>query len=85
MLKRIGLNSTEGTTLKYLNSRSDPNNHTVPLLGIVRGNMYDGDCDFLVMPLLRPFDDPPFVYVEEVVDFVRQTLQVCSPVSHSYC
>ncbi|KAL5531081.1 hypothetical protein ACEPAG_3957 [Sanghuangporus baumii] len=27
------------------------------------------------MPLLRAFNDPPFIYVDEVVDFVRQMLQ----------
>ena len=27
-------------------------------------------------PLLRPFDEPAFVSIDEVVEFVRQTLEV---------
>ena len=50
-------------------------NHCVPI--------YDYFIDdeepfvgFLVMPLLRRFNDPPFYYVDEVMDFIKQTLEV---------
>lgn len=36
------------------------------------------------MPLLRAFDSPPFVVVDEVLDFVKQTLEV-SEFSHRMC
>jgi hypothetical protein len=32
--------------------------------------------DFIVMPLLSRFDDPPFYNVNEVIDFVHQALEV---------
>jgi hypothetical protein len=51
---------------------NDPHNHAVPVLDYFTKD----DDGFLVMPLLRKFDDPPFGTVEEVVDFVRQMLQV---------
>ena len=31
----------------------------------------------MVMPYLRPFNDPEFRTIGEVVDFVSQTLEVC--------
>ena len=36
----------------------------------------DVDLAFIVTPLLRKFNDPPFATVDEVVDFVLQTLEV---------
>lgn len=30
------------------------------------------------MPLLRPFNKPPFFSVDEVLDFMKQTLEVCA-------
>ncbi|KLO08628.1 hypothetical protein SCHPADRAFT_916894 [Schizopora paradoxa] len=74
-LKRVAKGSPEVEILQYLSDpqlRSDPRNHTVPLLDFLIG---EGENNFLVMPVLRRFGDPPFVYVGEVVDFVRQTLE----------
>ncbi len=70
---------TSCTTSQTPERRSNPRNHAVPLLDSLVG---DKTYDFLIMPLLREFNDPPFVYVEEVVDFVRQTLEV--HISSSY-
>lgn len=36
----------------------------------------DEEVELLVMPVLRPFDDPPFETVGEMLDFVQQTLEV---------
>ena len=75
-LKRVEKASDETTVIKHLSSaglRSSSKNHSVPLLDIIEGE----DMDYLVMPLLRRFFNPPFYYVEEVVDFVGQTLEVC--------
>lgn len=33
--------------------------------------------EFLVMPQLRCCTDPSFATIEEVLDFVHQTLEVC--------
>jgi hypothetical protein len=50
-------------------------NHTVQVLDIFLDDV-DSDLEFLVTPSLRPFNDPPFVTVGEMLDFVRQTLEV---------
>jgi len=52
--------------------RANPSNHAVPLLDLIVGN---DEYDFIVMPVLRFFNDPPFVFVEEVLDFIQQTLE----------
>lgn len=54
---------------------ADPRNHLPPLLEVFRGTL-DPQTSFMVMPYLRPFNDPEFGAVGEVVDFVRQSLQV---------
>ncbi|OBZ75942.1 hypothetical protein A0H81_04132 [Grifola frondosa] len=51
-----------------------PTNHCVPLLDILPDPL-DGKMSLLVMPYLRPFDDPEFGAIGEVVDFMRQTLE----------
>jgi hypothetical protein len=34
------------------------------------------DACYLVMPLLRPFNDPEFMVMGEVVEFIQQILDV---------
>ena len=53
----------------------DPRNHCVPVMDVF-ASPTESQLLFLVMPLLRAFNDPPFAAVEEVVDFVDQILQV---------
>lgn len=53
----------------------DPRNHCVPVMDVF-ASPTEAQLLFLVMPLLRAFNDPPFAAVEEVVDFVDQILQV---------
>ncbi len=36
------------------------------------------NIEYIVMPLLREFYDPPFEVVSEAVDFMKQTLTVSS-------
>lgn len=50
-------------------------NHCVRILDTFVDPL-DVDRYFLVMPYLRPYDDPPFGAVGEAIDFVRQTLEV---------
>lgn len=78
---KIPQSAQEIKTLSYLNSpdrMQNPQNHTVPLLDYI-GNKSEGEQDYIVMPLLRPFDNPPFEVVGEVLDFIGQTLEVLTP------
>lgn len=64
--------------LQYLTSRrmEDAKNHVVPLFDTF-SDCTNHDMRFLVMPVLRQFDDPEFMFGCEVVDFVTQVLEVC--------
>lgn len=53
----------------------DPRNHVAPILDHYVDET-DPNIQFIVMPLLRPFDDPPFYSVAEAIDFMQQTLEV---------
>ena len=67
----------ERKILEYLCSphlRSDPRNHTVPLLDVLK--LPKGGGVALVMPLLRLFDDPRLQTVGEAVEFFRQIFEV---------
>jgi hypothetical protein len=78
VIKRVKVGSDEVAICRMLSSpelRNDPHNHAVPILDYFTKDD-ESKHGFLVMPLLRKFDDPPFGTVGEVVDFVRQMLQV---------
>ncbi|KAL6300712.1 hypothetical protein BKA93DRAFT_828879 [Sparassis latifolia] len=53
---------------------SHPLNHCVPVLDIFP-DPFDHDAAFMVMPYLRPFDNPDFGAIGEVTEFVRETLE----------
>lgn len=87
ILKRVPDDSTELQIHRFLSDKEklkESQNHTVPLL-----DEFPEDDDptyiYVVMPLLRPFDLPEFFSVEEVVDFIRQVLEVrnCITIFHS--
>lgn len=66
-------------------SQAGSRNHCVPILDAFH-DLFMGDVNYIVMPLLRPFDDPEFGFVGEVVDFVTQVIEVggyLSPVNPS--
>jgi hypothetical protein len=44
-------------------------------LGLFPGSILP-DVEYIVMPVLRPYNDPEFSFVGEVVDFVTQVLEV---------
>ncbi|KAI0363015.1 hypothetical protein BV20DRAFT_1070510 [Pilatotrama ljubarskyi] len=70
-------NPHEVETLQYLLSdalRSDGRNHTAPLLDVL-DVPDDSDIAVLVMPLLRPCDDPPWETVGEVISFLLQVFE----------
>lgn len=54
---------------------SHDHNHCVPAYEVlpVPG---DEDSSFIIMPLLREFDDPPFETVGEVIESLRQLTEV---------
>lgn len=55
--------------------RDDPENHCVPILDTFQDDS-DPSFAYIVMPFLRLMDDPPFEYVNDVVDLTDQLLQV---------
>ena len=62
----------------YLSSSplaSDPRNHCCPVLEVLH-DPYDADMQYIVMPLLKNFQDPKFVTVGEAVEFFRQAFEV---------
>ncbi|KAL5513758.1 hypothetical protein ACEPAH_4159 [Sanghuangporus vaninii] len=75
-IKKLRKGSKELEIARYLDSeelRKDPRNITVPLLDVFREE--EDTMEFMVMPLLKSFDDPSFSSVDEVIDFMKQTLQ----------
>jgi len=78
VLKRVPVPGRElniALSLSSTEMRSDPRNHTVPIVEIV--NLPDDkDNVLLVMPHLRIFNTPPFHCRGEVVEALRQFLQV---------
>ncbi|THH04862.1 hypothetical protein EW146_g10061 [Bondarzewia mesenterica] len=76
-IKIIRNNTSEIDIGRYLSTSSlitHPMNHCVPIFDSFN-NPDEPNTSYIVMPYLRPFDDPPFGSVGEVVDFVRQTLE----------
>lgn len=53
----------------------DPTNHSVPVIDTFE-DATNPNVSYIVMPLLRDFDDPPFESVEDVLEFGEQLLEV---------
>ncbi|KAJ3511341.1 hypothetical protein NLJ89_g4151 [Agrocybe chaxingu] len=63
--------------VEYFSTRrmsSDTRNHVVPFYDTF-GDSFSPHIQYMVMPVLRKFDDPEFLSVCEVVDFVSQVLE----------
>lgn len=58
-------------------NRKDERNHCVPILAIFPDDR-EPWYQYIVMPVLRPFNEPNFTSFGEVVDFVNQTLEACT-------
>ncbi|KAF8879576.1 kinase-like domain-containing protein [Infundibulicybe gibba] len=76
-LKRVGCESKEVQIGNFLSSpelggRSD--NHCVPILDSFTDPL-SPEVEYIVMPFLRPFDDPDFWVVGEIIDFIGQMLE----------
>ncbi|EJC99800.1 uncharacterized protein FOMMEDRAFT_127984 [Fomitiporia mediterranea MF3/22] len=77
IIKAVERNAKESNIGLYLSSgdhANDSENHCIPFYEIVRDDEAPS-LEFIIMPLLRPFNDPPFFSVDEVLDFMQQTLQ----------
>jgi len=58
-----------------LSSYQDPTNHSVTILDIF-ADTQDDSISYIVMPFLRPVDEPSFYAIEEILDFADQLLEV---------
>ncbi|KAL5536325.1 hypothetical protein ACEPAF_146 [Sanghuangporus sanghuang] len=74
IIKKISKGSNEKSIALFLSSTKDEKNHSVPILDTFPDDTDDG-IEFIVMPVLRKFNSPPFVIVNEIIDFFRQTLE----------
>ena len=77
-IKRVKTGDAESKIAMYLRSGSlarDPRNHAVPVLDYFQDDE-DPTISYMVMPFLRPIDDPDFEVVDEVAEFVSQILEV---------
>ncbi|KAH7875633.1 uncharacterized protein C8R40DRAFT_1146570 [Lentinula edodes] len=52
---------------------SDPRNHCIPIYDVFP--VADSEMDLIVMPVLRPFENPQFDTVGEVIAFIQQLLE----------
>ena len=74
-IKQIETNDQESRIALMLSYPQDPANHSVPILDIF-ADTQDDSISYIVMPFLRPVDEPPFYVIEEILDFADQILEV---------
>ena len=77
-IKEIETNCEEHRIAQLLTQEdwiNDPRNHCVPIVKIFQ-DYNDKRVSYIVMPFLRPADDPPFEAVKEIIDYVDQILEV---------
>lgn len=55
----------------------DPRNHCVPVMKVFKDHD-DPNVSYMVMPFLRPVDDPPFETINEIIQFTDQILEVAN-------
>lgn len=81
-LKHVPINShpNEAAITGFLGSPEllkNPRNHCVLLYEVLDVPLTDEEpAQLLVLPFLRPWDDPPLLTVGEAVDLIRQMLEV---------
>lgn len=82
-IKQVSALSREieiGEMLSTRESLQDPLNHCVPFLDHF-SSPEEPNIVYIVMPLLRPFDNPEFYDISEILDFMSQTLEVRGRIS----
>ncbi|KAI0325870.1 hypothetical protein GY45DRAFT_1374426 [Cubamyces sp. BRFM 1775] len=73
-IKSFAKDSQEKDVAQLLSSLDDPQNHCVRILGILEDPL-DASLAMMVMPYLRPCDNPDFGTVGDVIQFVDQTVE----------
>ncbi|KAI0363590.1 kinase-like protein [Pilatotrama ljubarskyi] len=73
-IKKFRNDTQESRIAQYLSSLEDPQNRCVPVYQILR-DPFDPGLSLMVMPYLRPCNDPQFSTVGDLVEFVNQTLE----------
>lgn len=77
-LKEVKTGDEESEIVKLFSTqalRDCPDNHCVQILDVFQDDVNPA-ISYIVMPFLRLMDDPPFQYVDDVVDLTDQLLQV---------
>ena len=78
VIKQVARGSNEVSIGQFFSSPellADPKNHCVRILDVFSDDM-DPELEFIVMPALVKFNFPPFFLISEIVEFIRQTLEV---------
>ncbi|KAH9888342.1 kinase-like domain-containing protein [Cubamyces lactineus] len=73
-MKSVKKDSQELQIARFLTSLEHRENHCVEVVDVLEDSL-DATCSIMVMRYLRPFDDPEFVMVGDVIDFVSQMLE----------
>ncbi|KAI8971014.1 kinase-like protein [Trametes punicea] len=60
--------------IQLLSAIPDPQNHTVPFIEVL-DDPFDHELSLMVMPYLRPCNDPDFNTVGDAITFIDQTLE----------
>lgn len=78
-IKQVGHSSHEIEIAEMLSTREsllqDPMNHCVPILDHF-SDPEEPNVDYIIMPLLLPFDNPAFYDISEILNFMFQMLEV---------
>ncbi|EIW54116.1 uncharacterized protein TRAVEDRAFT_74378 [Trametes versicolor FP-101664 SS1] len=73
-VKMFPNNSQESHIALLLSSINDSQNRCIPVYEVLR-DPYQPQTSLMVMPYLRPCNDPDFVTVGDIIEFVGQTLE----------
>ena len=79
-IKKINSKDEEASIAQMLSTKemlADPRNHCVPVIEVIK-DPDDDKLSYMVMPLLKNLDMPPFECMKEIVDFADQVLEVRS-------
>ncbi|KAI0765735.1 kinase-like domain-containing protein [Trametes elegans] len=72
--KKFNSHSQESCIASFLASIKDPQNRCVPVHEILP-DPFDPQLSLMVMPYLRPCNNPDFSTVGDVIEFINQTLE----------
>ncbi|KAI0634040.1 kinase-like protein [Trametes polyzona] len=73
-IKKFRTDSQELQMVQYLSTLKHDANHTVPLEEVL-ADPFDSRLALMVMPFLRPCNNPDFLTVGEVVEFIDQMME----------